>query len=70
MKYSSLKYSGSETKILALDDSRGPHRPYDAKSSAAAHWAGSQVFSQSSDSPLGHTHLPHQSQYSVISAHI
>jgi hypothetical protein len=48
---------------------KGLHRPYDAKSSAAAHGVGSQVSSQSSSSPLGHTHLPQQSQYSDMSAH-
>jgi hypothetical protein len=47
----------------------GPHRPYDVKSSAAAHGADSQVSSQSSGSPLAHTHLPQQSQYSGMSAH-
>jgi hypothetical protein len=48
---------------------KGPHRPNDAKSSATAHGAGSQVSSQSSGSPPGHTHLPQQSSYSGISAH-
>jgi hypothetical protein len=48
---------------------QGPHRPYDAKSSAASQGAGSHVSSQSSGSPLGHTHLPQQLKYSGISAH-
>jgi hypothetical protein len=48
---------------------KGPHQSYDAKSSSAAHGARSQVSSQSSGSPLGHTHLPQQSQYSGIFAH-
>jgi hypothetical protein len=64
-----LKHSGSETKILALDDTRACIEPYDAKSSAATHGAGSQVTSQSLGSPLGQTNLPHQPQYSGISAH-
>jgi hypothetical protein len=38
-----LKHSGSETKILSLDDTRARVEPYDAKSSAAAHGTGSQV---------------------------
>jgi hypothetical protein len=70
MKCSGSKHSGSETKILALDDTRARIKPYDAKSSTATHMAGSQVTSQSSGSPLGHTHLPQQSQNSGISAHI
>jgi hypothetical protein len=49
---------------------KGLHQPYNAKSSAAAHEAGSQLSSQSSSLPLGHTHLPLQLQYSGISAHI
>jgi hypothetical protein len=48
---------------------QGPHRPYDAEFSAATHGAGSHGSSLSSGSPLGHTHLPQQSQYSGISAH-
>jgi hypothetical protein len=47
----------------------GLHQPYDAKSSAAAHEAGSQVSSQFLGSPLGHTHLPQQTQYSGVSTH-
>jgi hypothetical protein len=70
MKCSSLKHGESETKILALDDTRPRIEPYDAKSSTATHGAGSQVSSQSSGSPLGHTHLPQQSQNSDISTHI
>jgi hypothetical protein len=70
MKCLSLKHSESETKILALDDIRARIVPYDAKSSAASHGAGSQVSSLSSGSPLGHTHLSQQLQYSSISAHI
>jgi hypothetical protein len=58
MKCSSLKHSGSKTKILALDVIRARIEPYDAKSSVAAHGVGSQVSSQSLGSPLGHTHLP------------
>jgi hypothetical protein len=34
---------------------KGPHQSYDVKSSAVVHGAGSQVYSQSSGSPLGHT---------------
>jgi hypothetical protein len=52
------KHSGSDTKILALDDTRAHIEPNDAKSPAAAHGAGSQVTSQSSGSPLGQTNLP------------
>jgi hypothetical protein len=63
MKCSNLKYSGSETKILSLSDTRGRISP------TAAHGAGSQVYSQSSDSSLGHTQLPHQSYYPDISAY-
>jgi hypothetical protein len=38
MKCSSLKiYSGSETKTLFTRRSKGPHWPYDAESSVAAH---------------------------------
>jgi hypothetical protein len=42
MKYSSLKiiYSGSETKTLFTRRGKGPHRPYDAESSVAAHGGG------------------------------
>jgi hypothetical protein len=57
MKCSSLKQSRIETKILANDDTRDRIEPYDAKSSVAAHGAGSQVPSQSLGSSLGHTHL-------------
>jgi hypothetical protein len=70
MKCSSLKHSGSKTKILALDDTRAHIEAYDAKSSVAAHEVGSQVSSQFSGSPLGHTHLLQQSQNSGFSAHI
>jgi hypothetical protein len=45
-------------KILALDGTRAHIEPYDAKSSVAAHGAGSPVTSQSSSSPLGHINLP------------
>jgi hypothetical protein len=48
---------------------QGPHQPYNEKSTAAAHGPGSQDSFQSLGSPLGHTHLPQQSQYSGISAH-
>jgi hypothetical protein len=58
-----------KTKILALNGTRARIEPYDAKSSAAAHGASSQVTSQSSSSPLGHTNLPQQPQYSGISTH-
>jgi hypothetical protein len=58
MKCLSLKHSGSKTKTLALGDTRVRIEPYDAKASVAAHGAGSQVSSQSSGSPLGHTNLP------------
>jgi hypothetical protein len=53
MKCLGLKYSRSETKILALNDIRAHIEPYDAKSSMATHGVGSQVSSQSSGSPLG-----------------
>jgi hypothetical protein len=69
MKCLSLKHSRGETKILALDDTRAHSDPMmrspwlpvtgqDPKSlpsPRAHHWA---------------THLPQQSQYSGISAHI
>jgi hypothetical protein len=45
------------------------YQPYNVNSSTAAHGAGSQVSSQSSGSPLGHTHLPQRLQYSGMSAH-
>jgi hypothetical protein len=62
MKYLKfLRHSGSETKILTLDDTRDRIEPYDAKSSVTAHGAGSQVTSHSSGSPLGHINLPQQS---------
>jgi hypothetical protein len=64
-----LKQSRSETKTLALNDTRARIEPYDAKSSTVALGAGSQVTSQSSGSPLGQTNLPYQSQYSDIFAH-
>jgi hypothetical protein len=69
MKCSSLKIQRKlDQKIITLRD-KGPRRPYDAESSAAAHGAGSYVSSQSSGSSLGHPHLPQQSQYSGGSAH-
>jgi hypothetical protein len=64
-----LKHSGSETKILSLDDTRARIEPCDANSLAAAHGAGSQVTFQSSGSPLGQTNLPQLTQNSGISAH-
>jgi hypothetical protein len=69
MKCSSLKHSGSETQNTITQRYKGLHQPYEAKSSAAAHGVGSQVYSHSLGSPLDHTHLPQQSQYSSISAH-
>jgi hypothetical protein len=48
---------------------QGSASALNAKSSAAAHGAGSQVSSQTSGSPLGHTHLPQQSQNPDSSAH-
>jgi hypothetical protein len=70
MKYLKfLKHSGSKIKILALDNTRARIEPYDTKFSTATHGAGSQVTSHSSGSPLGHTNLPQQSQYSSIAAY-
>jgi uncharacterized protein YigE (DUF2233 family) len=45
MKCLSLKHSGSETKILAVDDTRACIELYDAKSSTTAYGADSQVSS-------------------------
>jgi hypothetical protein len=56
-------------KIVLSRRSEGPHRPYDAESSVAAHGAGPHASSQSVGSPLGHTHVPQQSQYAGGSAH-
>jgi hypothetical protein len=69
MECLSLKYSRNEIKKSSTQRYKGPHPPYDAKSSAATHGAGSQVTSQSSGSLLGHMNVPQQSQYSDISAH-
>jgi hypothetical protein len=51
-------------------NTRAHIEPYDTKSSVAPQTLDSQVTSQSSgESPLGHTNLPQQPQYSGISAH-
>jgi hypothetical protein len=69
MKRSKFKNSGSDIKYYKLDDTRARIEPYDAKSSIALQSLGSQLTSQSSGgSPLGHTNLPQQPQYSGISA--
>jgi hypothetical protein len=52
-----------------LEETRARIEPYDAKSSAALHGAGSQVTSDSSGSSLGQMNLPQQSQYSGIFAY-
>jgi hypothetical protein len=69
MKCSKFETQWEQNQNIIPRWCKGPHRSYDVKSSAAAHGAGSQVFSQSSGSPLGHTYLPQQSQYSGVSAH-
>jgi hypothetical protein len=68
MKCSSLNIAEAKPNTTTRQYN-GQHRPYDVKSSVAAHGVGSQVSSQYLGSPLGHTHLPQQSQYSGISAH-
>jgi hypothetical protein len=69
MKCSSLKTQRKQNQNTITRRYKGPHRPYDVKSPTAAYGAGSQVSSLSLGSPLPHTHLPQQSQYSGISAH-
>jgi hypothetical protein len=70
MKRSKFKNSGSDIKYYKLDDTRAHIETYDVKSSIALQEASSQVTSQSSGSPFGHTNLPQLSQNSGIpSAH-
>jgi hypothetical protein len=61
MKCSKFENSGSDTKYYRLDDARARIEPYDMKASVALQGSGSQITSQSSGSPLGHTNLPQQS---------
>jgi hypothetical protein len=69
MKFLSFKHSGSETKILTLDDARVRTGPKMRSPRLLLDGAGSQVSSHSSGSPLDHTQLPQQSQNPGIFAH-